>query len=65
MPDNVNALLSLATKPSDYTLLYDALRFAIDDFTDENGLRWSNDEYSRLQELIAQLEKLLPVDPEE
>lgn len=47
--------------PDEVEIIYDALRFARDEFTDENGLQWSNEEYARLQGVIDRLEGLLPV----
>ncbi len=55
-----NSDLTLQIDPDDLDLLYDALRFARDEFSDENGLEWSNAEYERLQALIVGLELLLP-----
>jgi hypothetical protein len=46
-------------RPEDHDLLYDALRFARDEFLDENRLSWSNHEYARLQEIIDALEPLI------
>lgn len=43
----------------DLELIYDALRFARDEFTDENGLRLSDDECVRLQGIIDKLEGFL------
>jgi hypothetical protein len=57
MESEVHGLL---VGPDDLELIYDALRFARDEFADENGLRWSNDEYASLQGIIERLEALLP-----
>jgi DNA polymerase III delta subunit len=43
-------------KPADFDLLHEALLFAREEFTDVNRLRWSNDEYRRLQEIIREIE---------
>jgi hypothetical protein len=51
----------VALDPEEIDLVYDALRFARDEFTDENGLSWSSEEYARLQGVIDRLEGLLPV----
>ncbi|HEV7766506.1 MAG TPA: hypothetical protein VGQ76_16005 [Thermoanaerobaculia bacterium] len=44
-------------------LIYDALRFARDNFRDENGLEFSNEETATLQEVIDVLEE--HIQPEE
>jgi hypothetical protein len=49
-------VLSPASMTDDAELLYDALRFARDDFRDENGLPFSDDENARLQAWIDRLE---------
>ncbi|HEX7705213.1 MAG TPA: hypothetical protein VF701_02030 [Thermoanaerobaculia bacterium] len=49
--------------PEDYDLVLDALRFARDEFSDDNRLPWSNDEYSRLQDIIDTIEPLIVPDP--
>jgi hypothetical protein len=52
-------VLSIEISADDADLIYDALRFARDEFTDENGLPWSNDEYARLEAFIERLEPLI------
>lgn len=52
---------NVAFDPEEIEIVYDALRFARDEFTDENGLQWSNEEVERLQRVIDRLEGLLPV----
>lgn len=47
---------------AEFDLVFDALRFAREEFIDENGLHWSNEEYARLEELMDRLEELLPVN---
>jgi hypothetical protein len=46
-------------RPTDASLLYDALRFARNEFRDENDLPWSNDENDRLQQWIDKLETVV------
>jgi hypothetical protein len=46
----------IVIKPADFDLLHEALLFAREEFMDVNRLRWSNDEYRRLQEIIGEIE---------
>jgi hypothetical protein len=52
----------ITIQPEDYDLVLDAIRFARDEFFDDNGLPWSNDEYSRLQDIIDTIEPLIVPD---
>jgi hypothetical protein len=57
----LDALVTIVTSASDrgcsdLELLCDSLRFSRDNFTDENGLPWSDDENARLQAWIDQLD---------
>jgi hypothetical protein len=52
---------TVSLDPDEIGLVYDALRFARDEFTDESGLSWSDEEYARLQDVIDRLERRLPV----
>jgi hypothetical protein len=52
-------LADVVIGPGDYDLLYDALRFARDEFIDVNRLSWSETEYARLQDLIDAIEPLI------
>jgi hypothetical protein len=46
----------------DLNLVYDALRFARDEFRDERGNSWSDEEYARLIEIIDEMDPWLFAD---
>lgn len=53
-------LLSLELEADELELVYDALRFAREEFIDDDGATWSTDEYTALQRVVERLETLLP-----
>jgi hypothetical protein len=58
MPDPTEKIDVTFTR-AEFDLVFDALRFAHEDFIDEKGSTWSDDEYDLLQEVIDRLEELL------
>lgn len=53
-------LLSLELDSDELELVYDALRFAREEFMDDDGATWSVDEYTALQRVVERVETLLP-----